>query len=149
MSAMLEVEGLRTVFFTRAGLVRAVDDVSFTVDRGEVLAVVGESGCGKSITALSLMRLVPEPPGRIVGGSVKLDGQDLLKLAEPEMRRMRGNAISMIFQEPMTSLNPVLPVGGQIAEAVRLHQDISRSAAAGRAVELLRLVRMPPESWCG
>jgi peptide/nickel transport system ATP-binding protein len=143
MSAMLDVQGLRTVFFTRAGLVRAADDVSFTVNRGEVLAVVGESGCGKSITALSLMRLVPEPPGRIVGGSVKLDGQDLLTLGEPEMRKLRGNAISMIFQEPMTSLNPVLPVGGQIAEAVRLHQDISRSAAAARAVELLRLVRIP------
>ncbi len=140
---MLEVSGLQTVFFTRLGLVRAVNDVSFNVARGEVLAIVGESGCGKSITALSLMRLVPDPPGRIIAGSVKLDGQDLLKLEEPEMRKLRGNAISMIFQEPMTSLNPVLPVGEQIAEAVRLHQDISRSAAAERAVELLRLVRIP------
>jgi peptide/nickel transport system ATP-binding protein len=143
MSVVLEVSGLSTVFFTRNGLVRAVDDVSFSVARGEVVAVVGESGCGKSITALSLMRLVPSPPGRIVGGSVNLDGRDLLLLDEAEMRRLRGNAISMIFQEPMTSLNPVLAVGGQIAEAVRLHQALSRSAAAERAVELLRLVRIP------
>jgi peptide/nickel transport system ATP-binding protein len=140
---VLEVEGLRTVFFTRGGLVRAVDDVSFNVAAGEVLAIVGESGCGKSITALSLMRLIPTPPGRIVAGSVRLDGQDLLTLDEEAMRRVRGNRIGMIFQEPMTSLNPVLTVGEQIAEAVRLHQDLSRQAARDKAVELLRLVRIP------
>ena len=144
MSApVLEVANLRTVFFTRTGLVRAVDDVSFTVGAGEVLAIVGESGCGKSITALSLMRLIPSPPGRIVSGSVKLDGRELLSLPEEEMRQVRGNKIGMIFQEPMTSLNPVLTVGEQIAEAIRLHQDLSRQAARDKAVELLRLVRIP------
>ncbi len=144
MSApVLEVANLRTVFFTRNGLVRAVDDVSFTVGAGEVLAIVGESGCGKSITALSLMRLIPSPPGRIVSGTVKLDGRELLTLPEEEMRRVRGNKMGMIFQEPMTSLNPVLTVGEQIAEAVRLHQDLSPKAARDKAVELLRLVRIP------
>ncbi|ODU62484.1 MAG: peptide ABC transporter ATP-binding protein, partial [Acetobacteraceae bacterium SCN 69-10] len=140
---VLDVQGLRTVFFTRAGLVRAVNDVSFSVNRGEVLAVVGESGCGKSITALSLMRLIPSPPGRIVGGSVTLEGRDLLQLSEAEMRRVRGNDISMIFQEPMTSLNPVLTIGNQISEAIRLHQDLSRHAAMEKAVEMLRLVKIP------
>ena len=103
---VLEVKNLKTVFFTNSGLFKAVDDVSFTVKRGETLAIVGESGCGKSVTALSLMRLVPDPPGRIVGGSVTLEGTDLLTLDEAEMRAVRGNRISMIFQEPMTSLNP-------------------------------------------
>ncbi|HEX7967107.1 MAG TPA: ABC transporter ATP-binding protein [Stellaceae bacterium] len=122
---------------------RVVDDVSFSLARGETLAVVGESGCGKSVTALSLMRLVPSPPGRIVGGSVKLDGRDLLRLDEAAMRAVRGNDISMIFQEPMTSLNPVLTIGSQIGEAVWLHQDLSKSAALEKAVEMLRLVRIP------
>jgi peptide/nickel transport system ATP-binding protein len=140
---VLEVDGLHTVFFTRAGLVQAVNGVSFSVGRGEVLAVVGESGCGKSITALSLMRLVPTPPGRIAGGSVKLEGRDLLKLTEREMREVRGNDISMIFQEPMTSLNPLLTIGNQIGEAIRLHQDLSRSAVRDKAVEMLRLVKIP------
>ena len=140
---ILEVEGLRTLFFTRQGLVRAVSDLSFHVGRGEVLAIVGESGCGKSITALSIMRLVPTPPGRIDAGSVKLEGRELLSLDEEEMRAVRGNDISMIFQEPMTSLNPVLTVGEQIAEAVRLHQNISRADARARAVEMLDLVRIP------
>ncbi|HET8995919.1 MAG TPA: ABC transporter ATP-binding protein [Acetobacteraceae bacterium] len=140
---VLEVDGLRTVFFTRAGLLEAVHNVSFSVGRGDVLAVVGESGCGKSMTALSLMRLVPSPPGRIVAGSVRLDGRDLLKLDESEMRRVRGNDISMIFQEPMTSLNPVVTIGKQISEAIRLHQDLSRSAAMDKAIEMLRLVRIP------
>ena len=140
---ILEVAGLRTVFFTSAGLVRAVEDVSFTLRRGEVLAVVGESGCGKSITALSLMRLVPSPPGRIVAGSVKLEGRDLLAISEAEMRAVRGNLMSMIFQEPMTSLNPVLTVGEQIAETVRLHRDVSKADAWARAVEMLRRVRIP------
>ena len=140
---ILEVSGLRTLFFTRQGLVRAVDDLSFYVNRGEVLAIVGESGCGKSITALSIMRLVPTPPGRIESGTVKLEGRDLLALDEEEMRAVRGNDISMIFQEPMTSLNPVLTIGDQIAEAVRLHQDVSRDQAWTRAVEMLTLVRIP------
>ncbi|MCC6717840.1 MAG: ABC transporter ATP-binding protein [Acetobacteraceae bacterium] len=140
---VLEVEGLRTLFFTRQGLVRAVDGVSFQVGRGEVLAIVGESGCGKSITALSVMRLVPTPPGRIEAGTVKLEGRELLALDEEAMRAVRGNDISMIFQEPMTSLNPVISIGDQIAEAVRLHQDVSRAEAWARAVEMLDLVRIP------
>ena len=140
---VLEVRGLRTLFFTRQGLVRAVSDLSFHVGRGEVLAIVGESGCGKSITALSVMRLVPTPPGRIDAGSVKLEGRDLLAIDEEEMRAVRGNEISMIFQEPMTSLNPVLTIGSQIAEAVRLHQDVSAAEAWTRAVEMLALVRIP------
>ena len=140
---ILQVEGLRTLFFTRQGLVRAVSDVSFEVARGEVLAIVGESGCGKSITALSLMRLVPTPPGRIDAGSVKLEGRDLLAISEEEMRQVRGNEIAMIFQEPMTSLNPVLTIGDQIAEAIRLHQDVTSTEAHARAVEMLTQVRIP------
>jgi peptide/nickel transport system ATP-binding protein len=141
--AALVVENLSTYFYTRQGIVKAVNDVTFTLDRGEVLAIVGESGCGKSITALSLMRLVPEPPGRIVSGSVRLDGTDLMKLDEPAMRQIRGNDISMIFQEPMTSLNPVMTIGRQIAEALILHQNMSRAAALTRAEEMLALVRIP------
>jgi peptide/nickel transport system ATP-binding protein len=140
---VLQVDGLRTLFFTRQGLVRAVDDLSFHVGRGEVLAIVGESGCGKSMTALSIMRLVPTPPGRIDAGQVRLEGRDLLALDEEAMRAVRGNEISMIFQEPMTSLNPVLTVGEQIAEAVRLHQPVSKAEAWTRAVEMLNLVRIP------
>ena len=140
---LLEVEGLKTYFFTRAGVVKAVDDVSFTLKRGETMAIVGESGCGKSMAALSLMRLVPDPPGRIVGGSVVLDGRDLLKLDEDAMRDVRGNEISMIFQEPMTSLNPVMTIGDQIGEAIRLHQNLPESAIANKAVESLRLVHIP------
>ena len=139
----LIVERLSTYFYTRQGIVKAVNDVTFTVMRGEALAIVGESGCGKSITALSLMRLIPEPPGRIVEGSVRLDGVDLLRLNEPAMRRVRGNEISMIFQEPMTSLNPVMTIGRQIAEALILHQDLSRSQALAKAVDMLQLVRIP------
>ena len=132
---VLDVKGLQTVFFTASGLFRAVDDVSFTVRRGETLAIVGESGCGKSVTALSVMRLVPDPPGRIVGGSIVLEGTDLLDLDEDEMRKIRGNRISMIFQEPMTSLNPVMRIGDQIAEAVRLHRNLSSTEAKNIAVE--------------
>jgi peptide/nickel transport system ATP-binding protein len=142
-AAVLDVKGLQTVFFTNSGLFRAVDDVSFTVGRGETLAIVGESGCGKSVTALSIMRLVPDPPGRIVGGSVVLEGTDLLSLDEAEMRAIRGNRIAMIFQEPMTSLNPVMRIGDQITEAVRLHRKMSRKEAWKKAVEMLRLVRIP------
>ena len=140
---LLEVEGLQTYFYTRQGIVKAVDGVSFSLERGETLAIVGESGCGKSITALSLLRLIPDPPGRIVGGSIKLTGTDLMGLDQAAMRKVRGNDMSMIFQEPMTSLNPVMTIGRQIAEVVLLHQNISRKAALGKAVEMLRLVRIP------
>jgi peptide/nickel transport system ATP-binding protein len=140
---ILDVKGLQTVFFTNSGLFKAVDQVSFTVGRGETLAIVGESGCGKSVTALSIMRLVPDPPGRIVGGSIMLEGTDLLGLDAAQMRGIRGNRISMIFQEPMTSLNPVMRVGDQITEAVRLHRPMSRKDAWRQAVEMLRLVRIP------
>ena len=140
---VLDVKGLQTVFFTNSGLFRAVDNVSFHVKRGETLAIVGESGCGKSVSALSIMRLVPDPPGRIVGGEIMLEGKDLLALDEAEMRAVRGNRISMIFQEPMTSLNPVIRIGDQISEAVRLHRDMSAKAAWEKAVEMLRLVRIP------
>jgi peptide/nickel transport system ATP-binding protein len=139
----LAVDGLKTYFFTRLGILKAVDDVSFALRQRETLAIVGESGCGKSMTALSIMRLVPDPPGRIVGGSVVLDGRDLLKLDEAQMREVRGNDISMIFQEPMTSLNPVLTIGSQISETLRLHQDLAKSAAAEKAVDMLTRVRIP------
>jgi peptide/nickel transport system ATP-binding protein len=141
--AVLEVKNLKTVFFTNSGLFKAVDDVSFRVGRGETLAIVGESGCGKSVTALSVMRLVPDPPGRIVDGSVLLEGTDLLALDEAEMRAIRGNRVSMIFQEPMTSLNPVMRIGDQITEAVRLHRKLSKRQALDTAVQMLRLVRIP------
>src|SRR5439155_349038 len=143
VAPLLDVQGLKTYFFTRDGVVRAVDGVSFSVGRGETLAVVGESGCGKSVTSLSILRLIASPPGRTVGGRVIFEGRDLLELPEPEMRKVRGHAISMIFQEPMTSLNPVLTIGHQIAEALVLHRGLSREDAGARAVEMLRLVRMP------
>ena len=123
---LLSVEGLRTYFDLRHGTVKAVDGVSFTLASRETLAIVGESGCGKTITALSLMRLVPDPPGQIVGGKIELAGTDLLRLSDEEMRAVRGKDIAMIFQEPMTSLNPVLTIGGQIAEAALLHEKINR-----------------------
>jgi len=140
---LLEVEGLKTHFFTRDGVVRAVDGVSFSVRAGETLAIVGESGCGKSVTSLSILRLIASPPGRTVGGSIRFEGRDLLGLSEPEMRQVRGNEISMIFQEPMTSLNPVLTIGRQIAESLVLHRGLSRAAAHARAVEMLALVNIP------
>ena len=140
---LLAVNGLRTIFDTRGGILNAVDGVSFSVERGETLAIVGESGCGKTVTALSLMRLVPDPPGRIVAGQVALDGVDLLALSEQAMQRLRGKDISMIFQEPMSSLNPVMTIGKQIAEVLLLHEGLGRSAARRRAVEMLRMVRIP------
>jgi peptide/nickel transport system ATP-binding protein len=143
MNDLLQVENLGTWFYTRQGIVKAVDGVQFDVASGETLAIVGESGCGKSMTALSLMRLIPDPPGRIVSGAVKLAGKDLLKLSEPEMRSVRGNEISMIFQEPMTSLNPVMTIGKQISEALILHRGLDKKAAWKRAVEMLDLVRIP------
>ena len=140
--ALLEVTDLRTHFATPDGVVRAVDGISFHVDPGETVGIVGESGCGKSVTSMSILRLIPEPPGR-VAGHVRFNGRDLLALPESEMRGIRGNEISMIFQEPMTSLNPVLTVGYQIGETVRLHEDVSAQAAEARAVDMLTLVGMP------
>ena len=142
MSHLLEVNNLRTYFPTRRGLVRAVDGVSFYLDRGELLGLVGESGCGKSMTALSVMRLIA-PPGKIVEGEILFDGQDLLKLSDAEMRQMRGDDIAMIFQDPMTSLNPVFTVGEQIAEALRLHRKLSRKEAKRAAIEAMREVAIP------
>ena len=140
---LLEIDGLKTHFFTRDGVVRAVDGVSFSVAPGETLAVVGESGCGKSVTSLSIMRLIASPPGRIVEGTIRFQGTNLLDLSEREMRDIRGNDISMIFQEPMTSLNPVLTIGRQITETLTLHQGLDRAAADARAIEMLRLVGIP------
>ena len=141
--ALLEVRGLRTWFEADGAFVRAVDGVDLTVGRGECVGLVGESGCGKSVTALSILRLVPSPPGRIVAGEVWFDGRDLLTLPEAEMRRLRGGEVAMVFQEPMTSLHPALTVGFQVAEAVRAHQHVSRSEAKARAVEMLRRVQIP------
>ncbi len=140
---ILQVEGLQTHFFTSVGTVRAVDGVSYSLKSGETLGVVGESGCGKSVSALSILRLVANPPGRIVGGQIRFDGRNLLDLSEPEMEKIRGNEISMIFQEPMTSLNPLYTVGGQIAEAVALHQGLGKKEAWDRAIEMLRRVYIP------
>jgi peptide/nickel transport system ATP-binding protein len=139
---LLEVDRLQTHFRTPDGVNRAVDGVSFHVEAGETLAIVGESGCGKSVTAMSILRLIPEPPGKIAG-AIRFNGRDLLKLSDREMRDIRGNDISMIFQEPMTSLNPVLTVGRQIGETLQLHQGMSRRQAEARAVEMLRLVGIP------
>src|SRR5271170_2869105 len=140
---ILDISDLRTWFFTRDGVVRAVDGVSFHVTPGETLAIVGESGCGKSVTALSILRLIPSPPGRIVSGAIRFAGRDLLGLSEAEMRHVRGNEISMIFQEPMTSLNPVLTIGRQIAETLTLHQGLGHGAALAKAADMLRLVHIP------
>ena len=140
--ALLEVENLQTHFRTPGGINRAVNGVSFHVDEGETLAIVGESGCGKSVTSMSLMRLIPEPPGRIAG-AIRFAGRDLLQLSDREMRAIRGNDISMIFQEPMTSLNPLYTCGKQIAEAVALHQGLSKRDSWDRAVEMLRSVSIP------
>jgi peptide/nickel transport system ATP-binding protein len=141
--ALLRVDDLRTQFFTLDGVTRAVDGVSLSVQAGETVGIVGESGCGKSVTALSIMRLLPAKLGRVVSGTVRFDGRDLLALSEAEMRDIRGNRIAMIFQEPMTSLNPVLTIGDQIAEAVMIHQKKGRSDALAHAIEMLRLVRIP------
>src|SRR5258705_1294943 len=142
MSHLLEVNNLQTHFPTRAGLVRAVNGVNFYLDSGELLGLVGESGCGKSITALSIMRLIA-PPGKIVGGEINFDGKSLLQLSDAEMRQIRGDDIAMIFQDPMTSLNPVFTVGEQIAEALRLHRRLSRKAAREAAVAAMREVSIP------
>jgi peptide/nickel transport system ATP-binding protein len=140
---VLEVEDLRTWFDTRDGVVKAVEGLSFDLRPGEILGVVGESGCGKSITSLSIMQLVPTPPGRYASGAIRFNGRDLLKLSPGEMRRIRGNEISMIFQDPMSSLNPVLTVGDQLTEAILLHQGLGEKAAMARASEMLDLVHIP------
>jgi peptide/nickel transport system ATP-binding protein len=142
VAALLEVDGLQTHFFTRDGTVRAVDGVSFAVAPGETLAVVGESGCGKSVTSLSILRLIASPPGRVVAGRVIFEGRDLLALSDDEMRAVRGDTISMIFQEPMTSLNPALTVGRQIAESLVLHRGLSQHDAMAKVVDILGKVRM-------
>jgi peptide/nickel transport system ATP-binding protein len=140
---LLEIRDLTTHFFTRQGPLPAVDRVSFHIEPQETLALVGESGCGKSVTAASILRLVPDPPGRIVGGQILFEGRDLLRLSLQEMRAVRGNRIGMIFQDPMTSLNPVFTVGDQITEAIREHRAVSRTGAEKRALDLLDLVRIP------
>lgn len=139
---LLEIQGLKTYFHLETGVAKAVDDVSFYIDSGETLGLVGESGCGKSVTSLSVMRLVPSPPGQIGAGKILFRGNDLLTLSESQMRSVRGNDIAMIFQEPMTSLNPVFTIGSQIMEAVRLHQDVGRAEARNRTIEMLRLVNI-------
>ena len=141
--ALLEVSDLHTQFFTRDGVVRAVDGVTFEVGAGETLGIVGESGCGKSVTALSLMRLIPQPPGKIVAGSIMFDGQDILKMDDDDVRAIRGNNIAMIFQDPMTSLNPVLTISRQISEALELHLKMDKAEAKKRTIELLELVNIP------
>ena len=140
---LLEITDLQTHFFSRRGVLKAVDGVSLSVEPGEVVAIVGESGCGKSVTAFSILGLVPNPPGRIVGGSIRFDGQELVGLDARAMRALRGDRIGMIFQEPMTSLNPALTIGEQIGEVLVQHRGLTRRQAATRAVELLDLVRVP------
>ena len=140
---VLKVENLRTYFRTRWGEVKAVDGVSFELRKGETLGIVGESGSGKSVTMLSMMRLIPMPPGRIVEGSITLDGEDLLQLSESEMSKVRGSKIALIIQDPMTSLNPVLSIGNQVTEAIRIHQDIPKRSVMEKALEVLRKVNIP------
>ncbi len=143
MNELLKVENLKTYFFTHEGTVKAVDGISFSIKRGETLGLVGESGCGKSVTALSIMRLIPHPPGRIVSGEIYSEGKNLLKYNEKEMRNIRGRKISMIFQEPMTSLDPVFTIGHEIKEAVRLHSSVNKKDARDKTIETLRVVGMP------
>ncbi|MFA6559726.1 MAG: ABC transporter ATP-binding protein, partial [Candidatus Obscuribacterales bacterium] len=140
--ALLEIQNLATAFPTEAGMARAVDDVTLSVDKGKVLGIVGESGCGKSITSLSILRLIP-PPGKIVNGQIRLDGKNLLDFTEAQMRGVRGNRIALIPQDPMTSLNPVYTVGAQIMEAVELHQKVSKAEARKKAIDVLDRVRIP------
>ncbi len=141
--ALLEVRDLKTQFFTQDGVVKAVDGISFYVNAGETLGIVGESGCGKSVSVLSVMRLIPQPPGKIVGGEVIFDGRNLLDLRDSEMRKVRGNQIAMIFQDPMTSLNPVLTIGRQIGEALELHLGMNKEESRRRSAELLSMVGIP------
>jgi oligopeptide transport system ATP-binding protein len=140
---LLDVRGLRTEFLTQDGVVHAVNGISYTLREGEAMGLVGESGCGKSVSALSLMRLIPTPPGRIAGGEILFEGRDLLKLSDEEIRRVRGNQVAMIFQDPMTSLNPVLTIGRQIGESLELHKGMDRKASRQRTIELLEMVGIP------
>jgi oligopeptide/dipeptide ABC transporter ATP-binding protein len=140
---LIRIRELRTYFYTERGIVKAVDGIDLTLNEGDTLGIVGESGCGKTVMALSILRLIPRPPGKIMAESITFDGVDLLKLDEAEMRMIRGNRISMIFQEPMTSLNPVLRVGNQIAETIELHQGLSRRDAIEKTIDMLRLVKIP------
>lgn len=143
MTKLLEVKDLKTYFYTDDGVVKAVDGVNFSVEAGKTIGIVGESGCGKSITAMSILRLIPDPPGRIVNGEVIFEGEDLTKVSDERIREIRGNNISMIFQEPMTSLNPVFTVGYQIGEVLMLHQKLSEEEARERAIEMISLVGIP------
>ena len=143
MGKLLEVKGLRTQFFTQDGIVNAVNGISYTLDEGETLGIVGESGCGKSVGVMSLIKLIPTPPGKIVGGEVLFAGEDLLKMSDGEIRAVRGHRIGMIFQDPMTSLNPVLTIGRQIGEALQLHMGMNKAQAKARSIELLELVGIP------
>ena len=143
MARLLDVQDLATHFFTPDGVVKAVDGISYYLDEGEVLGIVGESGCGKSVSALSIMRLIASPPGRTVGGTVLFDGESILDINETEMRHIRGNRMAMVFQEPMTSLNPVLTIGRQVTETLELHQGMDKTQANDRAAELLQLVGIP------
>ena len=144
---VLAIRNLYTKFFTYEGVIKALDNVSLTIDRGEIFGLVGETGCGKSVTALSILRLVPDPPGKIVSGEVIFDGEDLLKKSENEMKRIRGRRISMIFQEPMSSLNPVFNIGNLITEVIRYHQKLDRKSAVTKCLEILAMVGMPnPEN---
>jgi oligopeptide transport system ATP-binding protein len=143
MTSLLEVKGLKTRFFTQDGVVQAVNGVSYVLGEGEALGIVGESGCGKSVSVLSIMRLIPDPPGKIVGGEVMFEGRDLLKMTADEVRDIRGNKIAMIFQDPMTSLNPVLTIGRQVSEALELHLGMDKKEARQRTVELLEMVGIP------
>ncbi|MCY4021047.1 MAG: ABC transporter ATP-binding protein [Chloroflexi bacterium] len=143
MGPLLEVKNLQTQFVTKEGIVRAVNNISYELNTGETLGIVGESGCGKSVGALSLLRLIPSPPGKIVAGEILFDGIDLLKVHESEIERIRGNRIAMIFQDPMTSLNPMMPIGRQISESLELHLKMTKKAARAKAIELLEMVRIP------
>lgn len=147
---LLEVKNLHTYFYLENGISKALHGVSFDIKKGETLGVVGESGCGKSMTALSIMQLVPDPPGKIVSGEILFQGVDLLKKDKKEMRQMRGSKIAMIFQEPMTSLNPVMTIGKQISETIRIHENVSKAEAKKRAIDMLKLVKIPePEQRYG
>jgi len=143
MAALLQVKDLKTYFFTDDGVVKAVDGISYDVQTGEIVGLVGESGCGKTVSALSILRLIPDPPGKIVGGEIIFEGNDLLKADGNEIRHVRGNRIAMIFQEPMTSLNPVLTIGRQVTESLELHLRMDRSSATKRAIELMEMVGIP------
>ena len=143
MATVLEVKGLKTQFFTQDGVVKAVNGISYDLNEGETLGLVGESGCGKSVSVMSLMRLIPMPPGRIVGGEAIFEGRDLMKINDDEMRSVRGNKIAMIFQDPMTSLNPVLTIGQQVSEALQVHLGMSKSEGRQRTIELMEMVGIP------